>query len=45
MPLVMVLVRLTTAVLIGGAIRLDRELRHKPAGFRTHALVALGRLR
>ena len=42
MPLVMVVVRLTTAVFIGGAIGLDRELRHKPAGFRTHALVALG---
>ncbi len=42
MPLAMVLVRLTAAVLIGGAIGLDRELRHKPAGFRTHALVALG---
>jgi putative Mg2+ transporter-C (MgtC) family protein len=42
MPFAMVLVRLTTAVLIGGAIGLDRELRHKPAGFRTHALVALG---
>ena len=42
MPLAMVVVRLTAAVLIGGAIGLDRELRHKPAGFRTHALVALG---
>lgn len=34
--------RLSVAVLIGGAIGLNRQLRHKPAGMRTHALVALG---
>lgn len=34
--------RLLAATLIGSAIGLDRELRSKPAGVRTHALVALG---
>ncbi|HXH90880.1 MAG TPA: MgtC/SapB family protein [Thermoanaerobaculia bacterium] len=35
-------VRLLAAVLIGGCIGLDREIRRKPAGMRTHALVSLG---
>ena len=30
------------AVLIGAAVGLNRELRDKPAGLRTHALVGLG---
>jgi putative Mg2+ transporter-C (MgtC) family protein len=34
--------RLGMATLIGGAIGLNRELHDKPAGLRTHALVALG---
>ncbi len=34
--------RLVAATLIGMAIGLDRELRQKPAGLKTHALVALG---
>ncbi len=34
--------RLGAAVLIGGILGINRELRHKPAGMRTHALVALG---
>jgi putative Mg2+ transporter-C (MgtC) family protein len=34
--------RLAMATLIGSIIGLDRELRHKPAGLKTHALVALG---
>ena len=34
--------RLVAATLIGAGIGLDRELRHKPAGLKTHALVALG---
>jgi putative Mg2+ transporter-C (MgtC) family protein len=37
-----VLLRLGTAVAIGGALGLNRELHDKPAGLRTHALVALG---
>jgi len=35
-------IRLLAAVLIGGCIGLDREIRRKPAGMRTHALVSLG---
>jgi putative Mg2+ transporter-C (MgtC) family protein len=37
-----VIVRLFAAALIGSTIGLDREVRRKPAGMRTHALVALG---
>jgi putative Mg2+ transporter-C (MgtC) family protein len=36
------LARLGAAVLIGGIVGLNRELRRKPAGLRTHALVAIG---
>ena len=42
MPIETTLVRLTAAVLVGSVIGIDRELRHKPAGLRTHGLVALG---
>lgn len=34
--------RLCFALLTGGIIGLERQLRHKPAGLRTHALVSLG---
>lgn len=37
-----VLARLGAATLIGAALGLNREIRGKPAGLRTHALVALG---
>ena len=37
-----VALRLFAATLIGGCIGLDREVRRKPAGVRTHALVSLG---
>src|SRR5947199_10258037 len=37
-----VLLRLAAAVAVGALIGLDRELRRKPAGLRTLALVALG---
>jgi len=37
-----VFLRLAAAVAIGALIGLDRELRRKPAGWRTLALVALG---
>ena len=37
-----VLLRLGAAALIGAAIGLDRELRHKSAGFRTIAIVCVG---
>lgn len=35
-------VRILSAVLIGGAIGLEREYKNRPAGMRTHALVSLG---
>lgn len=34
--------RLGAAAILGGAIGIERELHGKEAGFRTHALVALG---
>jgi putative Mg2+ transporter-C (MgtC) family protein len=34
--------RLGASVLVGGLIGLNRDLHHKPAGVRTHALVSLG---
>lgn len=34
--------RLIAATLVGGLIGLNRELKGKPAGLRTHALVTLG---
>jgi putative Mg2+ transporter-C (MgtC) family protein len=37
-----VVLRLGAAVLAGSAIGLDREVRRRPAGLRTHALVSLG---
>jgi putative Mg2+ transporter-C (MgtC) family protein len=37
-----ILFRLGAATLIGCALGLNREIRGKPAGMRTHALVALG---
>ena len=36
------ILRLTLAVLLGGAIGLDREDQFRPAGLRTHILVCLG---
>lgn len=40
--LIRVAVRLSVAALLGGLIGLDRELMRKPAGLRTHMLVAVG---
>ena len=37
-----VFLRLVAAAAVGSAIGIDRELRGKPAGLRTHAMVALG---
>lgn len=39
---VQALLRLLAATAVGGALGLNRELSDKPAGLRTHALVALG---
>ena len=36
------MLRLLAATAVGGVIGLNRELTQKPAGLRTHALVALG---
>lgn len=37
-----IVARLGAATLIGSIIGFDREIREKPAGLRTHALVSLG---
>jgi putative Mg2+ transporter-C (MgtC) family protein len=37
-----ILLRLCLALLVGGIIGWERQLRHKPAGVRTHMLVSLG---
>jgi len=37
-----IFLRLGIATLLGGLIGLNRDLRNKPAGLRTHAMVALG---
>ena len=42
MELSAVMLRLLAATVIGAAVGLDRELRRKAAGLRTHALVSLG---
>lgn len=36
------LLRVGVAAVLGGLIGFDREARHKPAGVRTHMLVAVG---
>lgn len=37
-----ILLRMLIALMIGAAIGIDRELRNRPAGMRTHVLVCLG---
>jgi putative Mg2+ transporter-C (MgtC) family protein len=37
-----VAVRLLTAAICGGAVGLERELKRRPAGFRTHILICVG---
>lgn len=34
--------RLSLALLVGAVIGIDREIKHKPAGLRTHMLVSFG---
>ncbi len=41
-PILTLTVRLSLALVLGGAIGIEREYRAKEAGFRTHFLVALG---
>lgn len=40
-PLPVMALRLVAACVLGGLIGLEREFRHKPAGLRTHIMVAL----
>lgn len=40
-PVELVLLRLVMAVVLGGLIGWEREMRNKPAGLRTHILIAL----
>lgn len=42
LPLYEVALRLGAACLVGAAIGVDREMKNKRAGFRTHILLALG---
>ena len=37
-----IIIRLAVAVICGGIIGLEREHKHRPAGFRTHILISLG---
>lgn len=37
-----ILARLTLAVVCGGLIGAEREIKRRPAGFRTHILICLG---
>lgn len=37
-----IILRLAFALLIGGTVGLEREVRNKPAGLRTHMLVSFG---
>lgn len=37
-----IIFRLVVAALLGGVVGYERELRRKPAGLRTHALVCMG---
>lgn len=37
-----VLIKMSLAVLLGGVIGIEREIKHRPAGFRTHILICLG---
>ncbi|MEG4235108.1 MgtC/SapB family protein [Microcoleus sp. Pol11C3] len=37
-----ILLKLCLAMLVGGIIGWERQLRHKPAGLRTHMLVSMG---
>jgi putative Mg2+ transporter-C (MgtC) family protein len=41
-PTLLIAIKLTMAVLCGGAIGFERELSHKPAGLRTNVLVCVG---
>ncbi len=42
LPWLEILLRIGIAVLVGGAIGIEREYKNRPAGMRTHVLVCLG---
>ena len=42
MDLLSTTIRLVLATLCGGVIGLEREFKHRPAGFRTHILICMG---
>jgi putative Mg2+ transporter-C (MgtC) family protein len=42
MPLLDVIIRISLALVLGGIIGLEREIREHTAGFRTHILVSVG---
>lgn len=41
MNIIEILIKLVLALLLGGAIGIEREVSHKPAGFRTNVLICL----
>lgn len=41
-PLTQIVIRLLAALACGAVLGLEREAQHKPAGFRTNILIALG---
>lgn len=41
LPELIIVLRLLLAILLGGIIGLEREIRNRPAGLRTHILVSL----
>ena len=42
MTLLAVAARMLTAMACGGVIGIERELKRRPAGFRTHILICVG---
>ena len=38
-----VTVRMVSAVICGGLVGMEREFKRRPAGFRTHILICMGR--
>ncbi len=42
LPFHVITFRLILAFIMGGAIGIEREIRNQPAGFRTHAILAIG---
>ena len=45
MGLKMLTIRIFAAVFVGALIGIDREIKNRPAGMRTHVLVCVGAIR